>query len=157
MELMEKLGNTPTKEQISQYIWDTLNAGKVVPGYGHAVLRKTDPRFIAQREFALKHLPDDEIFKVVSLVFEVAPDILMKHGKAKNPWPNVDAHSGCLLWHYGVKEYDFYTVFFGVSRAMGVLAQLIWDRGLGLPIERPKSVTTEWVEEFIASQQAPKA
>jgi len=157
MELMEKLGNTPTKEQISQYIWDTLNAGKVVPGYGHAVLRKTDPRFMAQREFALKHLPDDEIFKVVSLVFEVAPDILTKHGKAKNPWPNVDAHSGCLLWHYGVKEYDFYTVFFGVSRALGVLAQLVWDRGLGLPIERPKSITTEWVEQFIASQQAPKA
>jgi len=128
-----------------------------VPGYGHAVLRKTDPRFMAQREFALKHLPDDEIFKVVSLVFEVAPDILTKHGKAKNPWPNVDAHSGCLLWHYGVKEYDFYTVFFGVSRALGVLAQLVWDRGLGLPIERPKSITTEWVEQFIASQQAPKA
>jgi citrate synthase len=157
MELMEKLGSTPTKDQISQYIWDTLNAGKVVPGYGHAVLRKTDPRFMAQREFALKHLPDDEIFKVVSLVFEVAPDILTKHGKAKNPWPNVDAHSGCLLWHYGVKEYDFYTVFFGVSRALGVLAQLVWDRGLGLPIERPKSITTEWVEQFIASQQAPKA
>lgn len=157
MEMMEKLGGVPTKEQISQYIWDTLNAGKVVPGYGHAVLRKTDPRFIAQREFALKHLPDDEIFKVVSLVYEVAPDILTQHGKAKNPWPNVDAHSGCLLWHYGVKEYDFYTVFFGVSRALGVLAQLIWDRALGLPIERPKSVSTEWIEQFIASQQAPKA
>ncbi len=157
MEMMEKIGQEPTKEQISQYIWDTLNAGKVVPGYGHAVLRKTDPRFIAQREFALKHLPDDPIFKVVSKVFEVAPDILTQHGKAKNPWPNVDAHSGCLLWHYGVKEYDFYTVFFGVSRAMGVLAQLIWDRALGLPIERPKSVTTEWIEQFIASQQTPKA
>ncbi|MGQ9800438.1 MAG: citrate (Si)-synthase, eukaryotic [Candidatus Saccharicenans sp.] len=157
MEMMEKIGQEPTKEQISQYIWDTLNAGKVVPGYGHAVLRKTDPRFIAQREFALKHLPDDPIFKVVSKVFEVAPDILTQHGKAKNPWPNVDAHSGCLLWHYGVTEYDFYTVFFGVSRAMGVLAQLIWDRALGLPIERPKSVTTEWIEQFIASQQAPKA
>ena len=157
MEMMEKIGQEPTKEQISQYIWDTLNGGKVVPGYGHAVLRKTDPRFIAQREFALKHLPEDPIFKVVSKVFEVAPDILTQHGKAKNPWPNVDAHSGCLLWHYGVTEYDFYTVFFGVSRAMGVLAQLIWDRALGLPIERPKSVTTEWVEQFIASQQAPKA
>lgn len=157
MEMMEKIGQEPTKEQISQYIWDTLNAGKVVPGYGHAVLRKTDPRFIAQREFALKHLPDDPIFKVVSKVFEVAPDILTQHGKAKNPWPNVDAHSGCLLWHYGVTEYDFYTVFFGVSRAMGVLAQLIWDRALGLPIERPKSVTTEWIEQFIVSQQAPKA
>jgi len=158
MEMMEKIGQEPTKEQISQYIWDTLNAGKVVPGYGHAVLRKTDPRFIAQREFALKHLPNDPIFKVVSKVFEVAPDILTQHGKAKNPWPNVDAHSGCLLWHYGVTEYDFYTVFFGVSRALGVLAQLIWDRALGLPIERPKSVTTEWIEQFIASQQqAPKA
>ncbi|MBC7348802.1 MAG: citrate (Si)-synthase, eukaryotic [Candidatus Aminicenantes bacterium] len=157
MEMMDKIGQEPTKEQISQYIWDTLNAGKVVPGYGHAVLRKTDPRFIAQREFALKHLPDDPIFKVVSKVFEVAPDILTQHGKAKNPWPNVDAHSGCLLWHYGVTEYDFYTVFFGVSRAMGVLAQLIWDRALGLPIERPKSVTTEWIEQFIASQKAAKA
>ncbi|HAR35401.1 MAG TPA: citrate (Si)-synthase, eukaryotic [Acidobacteria bacterium] len=157
MEMMDKIGQEPTKEQISQYIWDTLNAGKVVPGYGHAVLRKTDPRFIAQREFALKHLPNDPIFQVVSKVFEVAPDILTQHGKAKNPWPNVDAHSGCLLWHYGVTEYDFYTVFFGVSRAMGVLAQLIWDRALGLPIERPKSVTTEWIEQFIASQQAPKA
>jgi len=156
MEMMDKIGQEPTKEQISQYIWDTLNAGKVVPGYGHAVLRKTDPRFIAQRDFALKHLPNDPIFQVVSKVFEVAPDILTQHGKAKNPWPNVDAHSGCLLWHYGVTEYDFYTVFFGVSRAMGVLAQLIWDRALGLPIERPKSVTTEWIEQFIASQQAPK-
>jgi len=156
MDLMKDLGGVPTKEQLEKYIWDTLNAGKVVPGYGHAVLRKTDPRYMAQREFALKHLPEDPIFKVVSMVFEVTPDILTKHGKAKNPWPNVDAHSGCLLWHYGVTEYDFYTVFFGVSRAMGVLAQLIWSRALGLPIERPKSITTEWIEGQIKAAAAPK-
>ncbi len=149
MDLMKDLGGIPTKEQLEKYIWDTLNSGKVVPGYGHAVLRKTDPRYTAQREFALKHLPDDPIFKVVSLVFEVTPDILMKHGKAKNPWPNVDAHSGCLLYHYGITEYDFYTVFFGVSRAIGVLSQLIWSRALGLPIERPKSVPTDWIEKQI--------
>ncbi|MCX7973484.1 MAG: citrate (Si)-synthase, eukaryotic [Candidatus Aminicenantes bacterium] len=157
MDLMKDLGGIPTKEQLEKYIWDTLNAGKVVPGYGHAVLRKTDPRYLAQREFALKYLPDDPIFKVVSLVYEVAPDILMKHGKAKNPWPNVDAHSGCLLYHYGITEYDFYTVFFGVSRAIGVLSQLIWSRALGFPIERPKSVTTDWIEktiETIKTQQA---
>ncbi len=149
MDLMKQLGGVPTKEQLSKYIWDTLAGGKVVPGYGHAVLRKTDPRYTAQREFALKHLPNDDIFKVVSMVFEVTPDILLKQGKAKNPWPNVDAHSGCLLWHYGVTEYDIYTVFFGVSRAIGVLAQLIWSRALGFPIERPKSATTEWVENFL--------
>ncbi len=157
MDLMKDLGGIPTKEQLEKYIWDTLNAGKVIPGYGHAVLRKTDPRYTAQREFALKHLPDDPIFKVVSMVYEVAPDILMKHGKAKNPWPNVDAHSGCLLYHYGITEYDFYTVFFGVSRAIGVLSQLIWSRALGLPIERPKSVTTDWIEKTIEASKAQQA
>jgi len=156
MNLMKDLGGVPTKDQLIKYIWDTLNAGKVVPGYGHAVLRKTDPRYVAQREFALKHLPNDDIFKVVSMVYEVAPDILTQHGKTKNPWPNVDAHSGCLLYHYGLTEYDFYTVFFGVSRAMGVLAQLIWSRALGLPIERPKSVTTDWVEAQIKAAAQPK-
>jgi citrate synthase len=156
MDLMKDLGGVPTKDQLVKYIWDTLNAGKVIPGYGHAVLRKTDPRYVAQREFALKHLPEDDIFKVVSMVYEVAPDILTQHGKTKNPWPNVDAHSGCLLYHYGVTEYDFYTVFFGVSRAIGVLSQLIWSRALGLPIERPKSVTTDWVEGQIKAAAAPK-
>jgi citrate synthase len=156
MDLMKDLGGVPTREQLEKYMWDTLNAGKVVPGYGHAVLRKTDPRFMAQKEFAQKHLPNDDIFKVVSLVYEVAPDILTKHGKTKNPWPNVDAHSGCLLWHYDVREYDFYTVFFGVSRALGVLAQLVWSRGLGLPLERPKSVTTEWIEAQIKAAKQPK-
>ena len=153
-DLMEKIGEEPTKDQLKKYVWDRLNSGQVVPGYGHAVLRKTDPRYTAQREFALKHLPDDKIFRIVSTLYEVVPDILMEQGKAKNPWPNVDAHSGCLLYHYGVKEWDFYTVFFGVSRAMGVLSQLIWSRALGLPIERPKSVTTDWIEGQIKQAQA---
>jgi len=149
--LMEKLGGkVPTKDQLSKALWDTLNSGQVVPGYGHAVLRQTDPRYMAQREFALKHMPNDELFQLVSLIYETAPDILKEHGKAKNPWPNVDAHSGVLQWYYGVREYDFYTVLFGVSRAMGVLAQLIWDRALGLSIERPKSVTTEWIKQEVA-------
>lgn len=150
MDLQEKLGGgVPNKDQLVKALWDTLNSGQVIPGYGHAVLRKTDPRYMAQREFALKHLPQDELFQVVSMIYEVAPDILMEHGKAKNPWPNVDAHSGVLLVHYGMHEYDFYTVLFGVSRAMGVLASLIWDRALGLPLERPKSVTTEYIKSVI--------
>ena len=43
----------PTKELITKALWDTLNAGQVIPGYGHAVLRKTDPRYMSQREFCL--------------------------------------------------------------------------------------------------------
>lgn len=153
-ELQENLGTQePTKEQIADYIKSTLTAGKVVPGYGHAVLRKTDPRFTAQMEFAKVHCPDDPTVKTVWNVYEVAPPILEGTGKIKNPWPNVDAHSGALLKHFGLIEEDFYTVLFGVSRALGVLASLCWDRVLGFPIERPKSITTEWVQKFIAESE----
>ncbi|XZF15552.1 citrate (Si)-synthase, eukaryotic [Chitinophagaceae bacterium MMS25-I14] len=154
-QLQKDLGTElPTKEQIAQYIKDTLAAGKVVPGYGHAVLRKTDPRFTAQMEFAKKHCPEDPTVQTVWNVYEVAPAILESTGKIKNPWPNVDAHSGSLLKHYGLVEEDFYTVLFGVSRALGVLASLCWDRALGFPIERPKSITTEWAKQFIAKGEA---
>jgi citrate synthase len=149
--VMRKLNNAvPTKEQMKQFLWDTLNGGQVIPGYGHAVLRKTDPRFVAQNEFAKKHLPNDLTFQYVNMIYEVAPGVLTEHGKTKNPWPNVDAHSGCIQWHYGVREWDFYTVLFGIGRALGVLANLVWDRGLGYAIERPKSVTTEMLEKWAA-------
>jgi citrate synthase len=154
LEFQKKLnGAEPTTENVTAALWDTLNAGQVVPGYGHAVLRKTDPRYMAQREFCLKTtgLKDDKLFKLVSMIFETAPGVLTEHGKTKNPWPNVDAQSGVIQWYYGVKEWDFYTVLFGVGRAFGCMANLTWDRGLGYPIERPKSVTTEMLEAWAAA------
>jgi citrate synthase len=131
----------PTNEQIAGYIKKTLAEGRVVPGYGHAVLRQTDPRFTAQQEFAAKYVKTDKLIDIVNKVYQAAPPILTDTGKIKNPWPNVDAFSGALLYHYGIKEYSFYTVLFGVSRALGVLASLILDRLYGLPIERPSSHT----------------
>ncbi len=149
-EMVEKLGTSkPTKEQIEQYVKDTLDAGKVIPGYGHAVLRQPDPRFMAQKRFAEEYIEDDDFVNIVWKIFEVVPPILQGLGKVKNPWPNVDAHSGALLVHYGLKEYTYYTVLFGVSRALGVLAAKCWSKGLGLPLERPKSVTYEWVKAFL--------
>ena len=142
-------GTFPTKQQIADYIKQTLAEGKVVPGYGHAVLRKTDPRFTAQQEFYRTYIKSDELCEIVQMVYEVAPPILESTGKIKNPWPNVDAHSGALLLHYGLKEYEFYTVIFGVSRALGVLASLIWDRALGHPLERPSSDTTEGIKKKV--------
>ncbi len=140
----------PTKELVEKALWDTLNAGQVIPGYGHAVLRKTDPRYMSQREFCLATpgLQVDPLFKLVSMIFEVAPEVLAKQGKAKNPWPNVDAQSGVIQWYYGLREWDFYTVLFGVGRALGCMANITWDRGLGYAIERPKSVTTAMLEKW---------
>lgn len=153
MEMREELGvELPSKEQIDAYVRKTLNEGKVVPGYGHAVLRKTDPRFTAQMAFGKKHMPDDPLVQTVWNIYDTVPPILQSLGKIKNPWPNVDAHSGALLVHYGLVEYEFYTVLFGVSRALGVLASLCWDRALGFPIERPKSVTTELVKGWLKGE-----
>lgn len=146
--VMEKMGGElPSEEQMKEFVWETLNSGSVVPGFGHAVLRKTDPRYAEQRNFCLKHLPDDPIFKFVDMLYHVVPPILQEHGKAKNPWPNVDAQSGVIQWHYGLEEYDFYTVLFGIGRSIGVLSNIVWDRALGYPIERPKSLTTAMLEE----------
>lgn len=142
-KLRKQVGDNFTEDGLREFIWKTLKSGQVVPGYGHAVLRKTDPRYTCQREFALKHLPNDPLFKLVAAIYKVVPPILTELGKVKNPWPNVDSHSGVLLQYYGLKEMNYYTVMFGVSRALGVLAQLIWSRALGLPIERPKSLSSD--------------
>jgi citrate synthase len=141
-------GREPTVDEMKQFVWETLRSGQVIPGYGHAVLRKTDPRYTFQREFCQKNLSEDILFKYTDLLYQVVPDILREQGKAKNPWPNVDAQSGIIQWHYGITEYDFYTVLFGIGRAIGICANIVWDRALGYSLERPKSVTTEMLEKI---------
>jgi citrate synthase len=147
MEVHKKFGGVPSRDELYKFAWDTLNSGKVIPGYGHAVLRVTDPRFTAQLDYAKKHFPQDELVRLAELVYDVVPAVLKEQGKAKNPAPNVDAISGTLQYYYGVREFDFYTVLFGVGRGLGVTANLVWARALGQPIERPKSVTTAMLEE----------
>jgi citrate synthase len=150
LETYEKFGGVPTPEQLHQFAWDTLNSGKVVPGYGHAVLRITDPRFDAFLAFGKQYMADDPIFQVVSTTFDVVPEVLKQVQKIKDPWPNVDAGSGALLYHYGLKEFDYYTVLFSVSRALGITSQSVVARAMGMPITRPKSVPTSWMKKQVA-------
>jgi len=152
-EMMEDLGTqSPTKDQIAEYVQKTLSEGKVIPGYGHAVLRQPDPRFTAQRVFAEANIKGSDAVETVWKIFEVVPPILKGLGKVKNPWPNVDAHSGAILVHYGLNQFNFYTVLFGVSRGLGILAGLCWSRALGLPLERPKSLTSARVKSMLADK-----
>ena len=149
LDLRAAFDKFPTRDQIESYAWDILNSGRVIPGYGHAVLRVTDPRFSAQLEFGDKYLPDDELYQLVKLVYEVVPGVLSQYGKVKNPWPNVDAITGTLQYHFGVSQPDFYTVLFGVSRILGLSTHAVWSRALGKPIERPKSMTTKMLEDLV--------
>jgi citrate synthase len=152
LDVREQFHGVPGREELYKFAWDTLNSGKVIPGYGHAVLRVPDPRFKAQMDFAKARFPEDDLVRLADLVFEVVPQVLREQGKAKNPAPNVDAISGTLQYYYGVREFDFYTVLFGVGRALGVTANYVWARALGWPIERPKSLTTKMLEEIVKAE-----
>ncbi|NLX73109.1 MAG: citrate (Si)-synthase [Bacteroidales bacterium] len=148
--LIKDIGtDRPSKAQIKEYAENTIKQGRVIPGYGHAVLRKTDPRFSEQLDFANKYIPNAPLIELIRNIYEVVPDVLRATGKVKNPWPNVDAISGSLLSSYGITEYPIYTVLFGVSRALGVLSSLVWDRIYGQPLERPSSNTLEWYMEKV--------
>ncbi len=145
----DQFNGLPSEKQLKDYCWNRLNSGRVIPGYGHAVLRCPDPRFSAFIKFGQEHIENDDVFGIVDTLFKVVPDVLQEHGKAKNPWPNVDAASGSLLYYYGLKEFNFYTVLFSISRTMGMISQMVWERALGIPITRPKSVTTDWIKSTV--------
>ncbi|BGP51924.1 hypothetical protein JCM10450v2_007884 [Rhodotorula kratochvilovae] len=141
--MQKELGDSASNEKIVEFIWKTLNNGQVIPGYGHAVLRKPDPRFMALQQFGVgrKEVAQDPIFKYVDQLYKVAPGVLTEHGKTKNPFPNVDAASGSLLYHYGLKHFEFYS---------GGPPCYVHDRILGLPIERPKSLSMESIKKLVA-------
>lgn len=152
LAVRSKFQGVPSDDQLRQFVWDTLNSGRVIPGYGHAVLRVTDPRFSAFHDFGARVCADEEIFRIVDALYRVVPGVLREQGRAKDPWPNVDAISGSLLYHFGLTEFDYYTVLFGVSRALGMCAQLIINRALGTPITRPKSVSTDWLKNAVSAK-----
>jgi citrate synthase len=155
LDVIKKFKGVPSDEDLYKFSWDTLKSGKVIPGYGHAVLRVTDPRFTAFLDFGKKYIPDDPVFQLVAKVYDVVPKVLAEQGKVKDPWPNVDAGSGSLLYHYGLTEFPYYTVLFAVSRAMGMLSQLVYNRAIGTAITRPKSVSTAWIKKQIPPAAAP--
>ena len=147
LEIRDKFGGAPSRDELEQLCWDRLRNGRVIPGYGHAVLRCPDPRFTAFINFGKEHIENDDVFHIVETLFDVVPDVLKKHGKAKNPWPNVDAASGSLLYHYGLTEFSYYTVLFSISRSMGIISQIVINRAMGIPIMRPRSITTKWLKD----------
>jgi citrate synthase len=151
LDTMEQFGGTPTNEELEKFAWETLNSGRVIPGYGHAVLRITDPRFDAFLSFGKQYMPEDPVFQTVSKVFDVVPNVLRQVHKISDPWPNVDAGSGALLYHYGLQEFSYYTVLFSVSRALGIGAQSVIARAYGLPITRPKSLPTSKYAKMVGA------
>jgi citrate synthase len=139
--LREDLGERPNAGQLEAYLWQILESGRVIPGFGHAVLRDVDPRFAALQAFGRQHIHGDVLFDCAELLYRVAPGVLKRQGKAKSLQPNVDAITGPLLHHYGLIDLRYYTVMFGMGLSIGMLAQLVLNRALATPIMRPRSAS----------------
>ena len=147
LEFVLRIG-TSDPDEVEAFVRGELAAKRPVFGFGHAVLRAEDPRATVQFELGEKLCPDDENFKIIRTLREVAPRVLSENKKISNPNANVDIASGALLHHVGFKDPTYYTTFFGWARVAGIGAQIIDERtvlrgGKGTPIYRPKYIAEE--------------
>ena len=142
LEFVLRVG-TSDSDKVEEFVRGELAAGRPVFGFGHAVLRAEDPRATAQFALGEEICPEDENFKIIRTLREVAPRVLAENPKISNPNANVDIASGALLHHVGLKDPSYYTTFFGWARVAGIGAQIFDERvvmrnGKGVPIYRPK-------------------
>lgn len=149
LEFVLKVGTSDPKE-VEAFIRKELAEKRPVFGFGHAVLRAEDPRATYQFTLGEEICPEDENFKIIRTLREVAPRVLSENEKISNPNANVDIASGTLLHHVGLTNPEYYTTFFGWARVAGIGAQIVDERtkmrdGKGVPIYRPK---------YIAEQQS---
>jgi citrate synthase len=133
--------------RLAEYVENLLNSGGVLYGFGHAVLRVEDPRATVQYALGEKIAADDSLFRLSAALRKVGSEALKKRPKVSDPYPNVDAVSGCLLNACGLTDESYYTVLFGMARCVGIAVQIVWERteargGKGIPITRPKYVYT---------------
>ena len=86
LDMQTAVGTKFTESDVNNYLWSVLKSGRVIPGYGHAVLRKPDPRFEALMDFAnaRPEFESDPVFQLVKKNSEVAPGVLTEHGKVRN-------------------------------------------------------------------------
>ncbi|HJL97029.1 MAG TPA: citrate/2-methylcitrate synthase [Candidatus Poseidoniaceae archaeon] len=144
LEFVLKVGTSDPVE-VEAFVRAELAANRPIFGFGHAVLRSEDPRATVQFDLGSKLCPDDENFKIITTLREVAPRVLAENPKISNPNANVDISSGALLHHAGLTDPTYYTTFFGWARVAGIGAQIVDERtvfrdGKGIPIYRPKYI-----------------
>lgn len=147
LEFVLRVG-TSDPQEVEDFVRAELDAKRPVFGFGHAVLRTEDPRATAQFALGQEICPDDENFKIIRTLREVAPRVLAENPKISNPNANVDIASGALLHHIGLTDPTYYTTFFGWARVAGIGAQIVDERsvmrdGKGTPIYRPKYIAEE--------------
>ena len=146
-EFVKRIGTSDPAE-VERFVRGELEARRPVFGFGHAVLRAEDPRATVQFALGEEICPDDEYFRIIRVLRQIAPMVLSENPKISNPNANVDIASGTLLNFVGLQDPEYYTTFFGWARVAGIGAQIVDERtvmrdGKGIPIYRPKYIAEE--------------
>lgn len=141
--LLDEVGERATMSQVEEAIRKRLARGELIYGFGHAVLRVEDPRATVQYGVAEKLFKEHPLVRMALLIRRAGTKVLKENPKVACPYPNVDAISGSLLSAAGFPFPEYYTVLFGLSRAVGISIQIVYERceareGKGTPIVRPK-------------------
>ncbi len=142
-EMLSEVGAGATESQVEEAIRGKLSRKELVYGFGHAVLRVEDPRATVFYEESQKQFSNDPLVRIAFLIRKAGTKVLKENPKVACPYPNVDAISGSLLTAAGFPFPEYYTVLFGLSRAVGIAIQIVYERceargGKGTPIVRPK-------------------
>ena len=141
-EFVKRIGTSDPAE-VERFVRGELADHRPIFGFGHAVLRSEDPRAAVQFELGEEICPDDEYFRTIRVLRQIAPMVLAENPKISNTNANVDIASGTLLNFVGLSQPEYYTTFFGWARVAGIGAQIVDERtvmrnGKGVPIYRPK-------------------
>lgn len=150
LKILKKFNGIPPIPKLKKFVSEEINSGKIIPGYSHALLKVIDPRFVLLLNYANDTFPNDELVSLTNLIYKIVSSKLIT--KTVNPYPNIDAISGVLQYHYGITQSNFYTVLFGLSRSLGLTANYVWSRALNFPIERPNSITIKILEKKVKKE-----
>ena len=148
LEIEHRFNGIPTEAELAEFIRDQLDSKRIIPGFGHAVLRGPDPRYQALSAFGQRLCPDCPVFAIAGLLEKVVTPELKTRGKVQNPYPNIDGISGALLHYFGMTEHAFYTVMFSVAQSLGLCAQLVIESGAAAALFRPRSVTRAQIKDL---------
>ncbi len=144
-DVLKEVGNHPKAGDVGKLIRQRLDSKQLVYGFGHAVLRVEDPRASLFYDFAEANFSDDPLVRIARALRTEGVFELKKEAKIANPYPNIDAISGTVLAASGFDYPEYFTVLFGLARAIGIAIQIIYERceargGKGTPIVRPRYI-----------------
>ncbi len=129
VRVMEMLKTIKSIDRIDGYINDTLDAGGLIMGLGHAVYQTDDPRagILAPMSKRMGEIIGDTSWYELSKALEAKAKKAFLEKKKREIFVNVDFYSASLFYAMGI-PIDFFSPLFALSRVSGWSAHVIEEQ-----------------------------